>query len=182
MRIENKSMVLPNGSTLNIRSAAPGDAEAICNHRYITSQETYFMARYPEECRFSIQEMAQQLQETADSPRDFTVTAFIENMVIGDLRVTQLRNHLKFLHRAYMGISIQKQYWGMGIGSILVKCAIAQVKQNGFEQLELGVFEDNISAIRLYEKFGFQKYGIQPRAFKLKDGTYRDEIIMVKIL
>ena len=29
---------------------------------------------------------------------------------------------------------------------------------------------------------GFERCGIQPRAFKLKDGTYRDEIIMVKML
>lgn len=57
-----------------------------------------------------------------------------------------------------------------------------QAKANGFEQLELGVFEDNTEAIHIYEKFGFQKYGVQPRAFKLKDGTYRDEIIMVKML
>ena len=28
----------------------------------------------------------------------------------------------------------------------------------------------------------FERYVIQPRAFKLKDGTYRDEIIMVKML
>ena len=41
---------------------------------------------------------------------------------------------------------------------------------------------DNARAIHLYEKVGFERYGIQPRAFKLKDGTYRDEIIMVKML
>ena len=55
-------------------------------------------------------------------------------------------------------------------------------RANGFEQLELGVYSDNARAIHLYEKFGFERYGIQPRAFKLKDGTYRDEIIMVKML
>ena len=32
-----------------------------------------------------------------------------------------------------------------------------------------------------YKKFGFKEYGKQPRAFKLQDGTYRDEIIMVNI-
>ena len=64
----------------------------------------------------------------------------------------------------------------------MVQYAIEQAKLNGFELLELGVFEDNEPAIHLYEKLGFVKYGIQPRAFKLKDGTYRDEIIMVKML
>lgn len=46
----------------------------------------------------------------------------------------------------------------------------------------LTVRSDNARAIHLYEKVGFERYGIQPRAFKLKDGTYRDEIIMVKML
>ena len=33
----------------------------------------------------------------------------------------------------------------------------------------------------LYAKNGFKEYGINPRAFKLKDGTYCDEIIMANI-
>ena len=33
-----------------------------------------------------------------------------------------------------------------------------------------------------YEKFGFERCGTMPHAFKLKDGTYRDEIMMVKML
>ena len=64
----------------------------------------------------------------------------------------------------------------------LVHARIDLARANGFEQLELGVYSDNSRAIHLYEKFGFERYGIQPRAFKLKDGTYRDEIIMVKML
>ena len=64
----------------------------------------------------------------------------------------------------------------------LMQMAVDQTRANGFEQLELGVYSDNARAIHLYEKFGFERYGIQPRAFKLKDGTYRDEIIMVKML
>ena len=54
------------------------------------------------------------------------------------------------------------------------KMRIIEVKQS--------VFADNDRAIHLYEKYGFKKYGIQPNAFKLKDGTYRDEIIMVNML
>ena len=41
--------------------------------------------------------------------------------------------------------------------------------------------EDNERARHLYTKNGFKEYGINPRAFKLKDGTYCDEIIMATI-
>ena len=182
MLIEPKTLILSNGETLEIRSGRTSDAASVCRHRHMTSQETYFMARYPEECSLDAKKMSIQLQETADSPREFNVTALIGSKVIGDLGVTQVREHFKFRHRAYMGVSIQKAYWGMGIGTALLEIAVAQARCNGFQQLELGVFEDNIPAIRLYEKFGFQKYGVQPRAFQLKDGTYRDESIMVKFL
>ena len=34
----------------------------------------------------------------------------------------------------------------------------------------------------LYEKLGFREWGREPHAFKLKDGSYRDEIQMVLFL
>lgn len=182
MLIESKEITMPSGKRIIIRSATDADALSLCQHRYITSGETYFMVRYPEECSFDIADMEKRLVDTQNSTCDFMITAFLDNEVIGDLGVTRLRNHMKYCHRAYMGISIQKQYCNMGLGSTMIEYAVKQAKVNGFEQLELGVFEDNAEAIHLYEKFGFKKYGVQPRAFKLKDGTYRDELIMVKIL
>ena len=47
-----------------------------------------------------------------------------------------------------------------------------------YEQLELGVFDDNKRAQALYKKHGFEVWGCSKNAYKLKDGTYRDEIIM----
>lgn len=182
MLIESKEIMMSNGEKIIIRSATAEDALSLCQHRYVTSGETYFMARYPEECSFDIVDMEKKLIHIKNSDSDFMITAFLDNEVIGDLGVTRVRNHMKYSHRAYMGISIQKQYCNMGLGSAMIEYAVKQAKANGFEQLELGVFEDNAEAIHIYEKFGFQKYGVQPRAFKLKDGTYRDEIIMVKIL
>ena len=90
--------------------------------------------------------------------------------------------HLKCFHRARMGISVLKEYWGCGLGSYLMQLAVDQTRTNGFEQLELDVYSDNARAIHLYEKFGFERYGALPHGFKLKDGTYRDDILMVKML
>ena len=54
---------------------------------------------------------------------------------------------------------------------------------------DLGKMRSGIEGMRdseraqgLYRKYGFKEYGRTPRAFKLKDGTYRDEIIMVRML
>ena len=64
--------------------------------------------------------------------------------------------------------------------NIMLQVAQEQAEKNGFEQMELGVFADNPRPIHVYEKSGFHKVGVQPHAFKLKDGSYVDEIEMVK--
>ena len=109
------------------------------------------------------------------------VTAYVDGKVVGDLGVTLVRPHIKYLHRGYLGMSIRQTYTGMGLGSFMMKTALEQAKENGFEQVELGVFADNDRARHLYKKYGFKEYGVNPRAFKLKDGTYIDEIIMANI-
>ena len=60
--------------------------------------------------------------------------------------------------------------------------ALKQAKSNGFEQAELEVVADNTRAYHLYESLGFVPYGRRPHGMKYKDGTYADEIAMVKML
>ena len=180
MRIEEKKYMLPSGEEVIIKSAGPEDSMKVKLHREATSAETHFMARYPEDGQFNIERLTDMLKTIADSDRDFMVSAYIDDEMIGDLGVTLIRPHLKYLHRGYLGMSIRQKYVGLGLGSFMMKVALEQAKANGFEQVELGVFSDNVRARHLYTKMGFKEYGMTPRAFKLKDGTYRDEIIMVK--
>ena len=183
MRIEPREFTLPDGKILTVHSVEGKDAEAYIQFKYTTSDETYFMARYPEECAYDIERVREGLTACEASPVNFEIGVYDDRgEQVGDIGVTQVRPHLKYRHRAVMGISVRKEYWGCGLGSFLMQLAVEQTAANGFEQLELGVFEDNVRAIALYEKFGFAKYGVSPRAFKLKDGTYRDEIIMVRML
>ena len=50
----------------------------------------------------------------------------------------------------------------------------------GIKRLELTVFADNVPAIRLYEKFGFEHEGVM-RAFAFRAGSYHDAIGMARI-
>ena len=88
MLIEPREMTFPSGEHVTIRSAAAEDAESLCAHRTITSAETYFMSRYPEECIYDIDVMRASLTEIAESPKCFMVTAFLEGRVIADLGVS----------------------------------------------------------------------------------------------
>ena len=80
----------------------------------------------------------------------------------------------------YSGILefIKKEYWNIGVGTELMKTLIDFAKTNGkTEIMHLGVKADNISAIKLYNKFGFEEIGIYKKFFKI-DGIYYDEVLM----
>ncbi len=171
MKIEERTFLFPNGERAIIRSAGPEDALLVKTHRETTASETHFMAREPEDGQMNLQRITVILDEVEKSERDFMVTAFVGDEVIGDLGVTTVRPHVKYLHRAYLGMSIRQKYTGMGLGTFMMQIALEQAKKNGFEQVELGVFSDNERARHLYKKSGFKEYFMNPRAFNLKYGT-----------
>lgn len=179
MIIKNKNYISEDRNIV-FRSARDSDAEQIRKHRIIVASETYWMSRYPEECEKDIKKIEYSISEWEKHPQNLLIVACENEKIVGEIAISQIGSHLKYLHRGHLGISIQQAYCNLGVGSKMVELALEQAKKNGFEQIELGVFADNARAIHLYEKYGFHQCGVWPRAFKLKNGTYIDEIIMVK--
>jgi RimJ/RimL family protein N-acetyltransferase len=48
---------------------------------------------------------------------------------------------------------------GKGIGTMAMKHVEEQIKEQGFQRIELGVFEFNTNAIKLYQKMGYREIG-----------------------
>lgn len=182
MQFKDKEVKLKDGTRCVLRSPNEQDAESMIEYLKITSDETYFMVRYPEEITVSIEKEKEILNENLKSDKDMMIAAFVNNELAGNAGINCVRNHIKLKHRAAFGISIKEKYWNNGIGNILLKEIIKQAKTMGYEQLELGVFSDNKRAQALYKKHGFEVWGCSKNAYKLKDGTYRDEIIMGRML
>ncbi len=182
MRIREKEFNLPNGKIAIIKSPTEEDAVQLKYHREKTAKETHFMAREPEDGPLNYEKVKEGILVMEKSQTDFLVSAFVDGELIGDLGVMVVRPHIKYHHRAYLGMSIQQKYTCMGLGSFMMRVALEQAKENGFEQVELGVFSDNDRARHMYEKTGFKAFGMYPRAFKLPEGTFCDEIIMVNFL
>ena len=70
-------------------------------------------------------------------------------------------------HRAELGISLKKAWWGCGAASALMERILAFAKETGVEQVNLEVRSDNKRAIALYERFGFRKLCTFPGFFKI---------------
>ena len=179
MYIKPKSVKLKNGQTIILRSPDMFDAEQLLKHMRLTSAETEFMSRYPEEINISVDSQSRFLQMIENDADNFMLAAYIDGRMVGNAGVTRVRDNLKYRHRANFGISLQEEVCGMGLGTVMMQEILNIVKQTAFEQLELTVFGDNVRAIRLYEKVGFVKTGVMPRAYRLKDGSYHDEVQMV---
>lgn len=84
-------------------------------------------------------------------------------------------------HVGAIGIFVHDDYQNRGVGSQLM-AAIIDLAENwlNLKRLELQVNTDNPSAIRLYEKFGFEKEGtLRKNAFR--DGAYIDAYTMAKV-
>ena len=77
-----------------------------------------------------------------------------------------------------MNIVVKKDFRHNGIGSILLENLINHSKNLNLKTITLEVNENNLSAIRLYDKFSFDKLGIRKNYYDGKS----DAIIMSKKL
>ena len=182
MQIQPCTVRLKDGREVLLRSPEAADAQAMLDYMRVTSGETHFMARYPEECQATVEQETGFIEALTGHPQNFMIVAILDGELVGGCSVMAYNGHIKTRHRSSLGISIKKKAWGLGLGTLLMEQALEQAKENGFTQVELGVFADNDRARYLYRKLGFTEMGCIPKAFCLKDGTYRDEVQMVKFL
>jgi hypothetical protein len=76
-------------------------------------------------------------------------------------------------------IYVDRPFKGIGIGKIFISKALEIAFTSGAKYLWLGVWEHNESAIRFYEKNGFEEYS--KHIFKLGDDDQTD-LLFKKIL
>ena len=182
MEFKAKKIILKDGTECVLRSPNKNDATKMIEYLKMTSGETHFMTRYHEEITLTVDQEVKILRENLNSNTNLMIAAFINDDLAGNAAISCIKNHIKLKHRASFGISIKEKYWNLGIGNILIDEILTQSKLMGYEQVELGVFSDNYKAQAIYKKHGFEEWGTIKNSFKLKDETYRDEIIMGKIL
>lgn len=78
------------------------------------------------------------------------------------------------LHRAYLGMSIDPDLQGRGVGRKLLVHVIDWARENGLSWIDLGVFAENAPAIRLYQSLGFETTGALEDVFRLPGGRVDD--------
>lgn len=182
MRIEPTNVTLHDGRVAVVRSLEPTDAQALLDQRRATSAETHFLVREPEEITQTAEEQARQIADALADPDDCMLAALVDGRLVGSASIMRVSPLAKLRHRAEFGISLLQEVCDLGLGTALLARTLEAARATSFDQIELGVCDDNPRARHVYEKAGFTEVGVQPRTFKLADGTYRDEVQMVYYL
>ncbi len=83
-------------------------------------------------------------------------------------------------HIAYLGgLAIHPAFAGKGFGLKMMQEIIELANQQGYKRIELSVATDNLKAIELYKKAGFEAEGIMRKYTYLKqEGRFLDELLM----
>ena len=85
-------------------------------------------------------------------------------------------------HRVDIGaFFVIEDHWGSNAGQFFLDALESEARKRGALQMELSVASDNPRAIRFYERNGFERFGMQPRAVIL-DGHPVDDFFYVKML
>jgi phosphinothricin acetyltransferase len=166
---------------LAIRSAAAGDAAAICLiynqgiEDRIATLETEL--RTPEERRQWLAARGPRhpvfVAETPPGGDGPAVVGW------GSLNVYNPREAYRFV--ADFSVYVERGWRGRGVGGQLLAHLIEQARALDYHKMMLSTFPFNASGVALYERMGFAKVGVLHEMGRL-DGQWVDTLIMEKLL
>lgn len=181
MIYKDKKTKLKNGQEILFRAPKIEDAEELLEYLKVTTMETNFLLRAPEECEQDIVREELFVANSLNSNNQWMIIVEISGKIAGTAQIT-IFNRKKTKHRGTIGIALYKRYWNLGIGTLFFEELFEIARQNNVLQLELDFLEGNKRGQALYEKMGFKIYAEHPKAIRLPDGTYLKEYSMLKEL
>jgi len=117
-----------------------------------------------------------------DDPLRLWAVAEIDREFVGTLTLAPYFGDLKKTrHVKTLGMGVAKAFRGLGVGSALMEYSFVWARGRRVKKIVLSVFSTNEAAIRLYEKFGFEREGVARQQF-LINGRYIDEIMMGRFI
>ena len=173
-----KKITLKDGRTCILRNGTEKDGKAVLDNFILTHEQTDNLLSYPDESDVTVEQEARFLKNKTESTCEIEILAEVDGVVAGLAGIDSVGSKFKVRHRADFGISIDQNYWGLGIGRALMEACIECARKAGYEQLELNVVGDNTRAITMYQKAGFEEFGRNPRGFKSRLSGYQELVYM----
>lgn len=173
-----KEVILKDGSPCLLRNAEAADAKSVYDCFMLTHEETDYLLSYADENSFTVDGEAEFLAKREESAGAVQLCAIVDGRLAGLAGIEPIGEKDKVKHRADFGISVERAFWGKGIGYQLTLACIECAKAAGYLQVELEAVSENATALRLYEKCGFREYGRNPKGFRKRDGRWQELVLM----
>ena len=173
-----KTIQIKDGRTCCLRNATEADGTAALANFILTHEQTDYLLTYPDENTMTAEQESEFLKAKTESSNAIEILAEIDGVIVGLAGIDSVGDKHKIRHRADFGISIDRAYWNLGIGTALTKACIECAKKAGYEQIELNVVAENTAAIALYKKEGFIEFGRNLRGFKSRFTGYQEVVYM----
>ena len=174
-----ETITLKDGRACVLRNGTEEDGQALLDVFVRTHGETDFLLTYADECTMTADDEAGYLKGMTEDPRGIEIVAEVDGAIVGSAGIGSVdAKKEKARHRAEFGISVIRDFWGIGIGRALTRACIACARRAGYAQLELDVVAENASAISLYGSEGFVEYGRNPKGFLTREGRWQELVLM----
>jgi RimJ/RimL family protein N-acetyltransferase len=169
---------------MNIKPLVSKDAEAYQRLRLQALRDfpLAFGASYEESVDDLISAVAERIQK-GNEIGDQVIGAFDEAGELVGVVGLRREQGLKFRHKGVIwGFFVRPDQQGKGLGRRLMEAILAKARSiEGLEQLKLVVAEDNPAAQKLYESFGFERFGLEPREIKVNGEYYNSAYMWLKL-
>jgi len=106
------------------------------------------------------------LKEMILDEKTCVIIAETEDVIVGSgyAKSKKAKHYLDHENYAYLGFMFtHPDYRGMGINALVVDELVKWSRSQGFVEIRLTVYDDNLPAIKAYEKVGFKKHLIEMR-------------------
>lgn len=172
-----KTYQLKNGKELIIRTATLEDAADMLKYLDQVGGESDFLTFGPGESMMTLENEEGFIKSMSNSDNKLLIVAVIDGRLVGNLGFTG-GGRPRVRHVGEFGVSVLKEYWGLGIARNLMKYLIQWSKDSGtVRKINLRVRADNAAGIHLYKTLGFVEEGIRSREFYM-EGSFYDCLMM----
>ncbi|HFI0053767.1 TPA: N-acetyltransferase family protein [Streptococcus suis] len=162
--------------------AEPADAVAFIDFMNQVARESDYLVMDESGFRFSPEEMERIFEAGIENPGELCLLAKVGSEVIGAISVKSSKQ-FRISHIGNIFIAIKKDYWGHGLGTILLDEVIEWAQEMDLlKRLELTVQVRNQAAVHLYQKMGFMIEGTQVRGARTDEGEWLDLYYMGRLI
>ena len=104
------------GREIILRNAEVSDSAALIEYLKITTGETPYLIREPEEVTITLEQEEKFIESKLNDKKELMLIATIDGKHIGNCSLMSIAPYKRYAHRCEIAIALYQEYCGCGIG------------------------------------------------------------------